>query len=129
MACSLDCYRESSLVLRAVACDSSGKDLASLRNILAKLVDILVIDLAHLFAAEYADFLSSASASSLHRRVASIFCISHCEFLHSFLRAGLSGLRSLIERQFLIDSIRNVHEAIARRGFARYRLGRTLLRR
>ena len=82
MTCSLDGYGQGSLVLCTVAGDSSGKDFSSLRYVAFQLVYVLVIDLVVLFSAEYANFLSSASASSLHGRVSiSIFTVSHGLFL------------------------------------------------
>ena len=64
MSSSLDCYRQSSLMLSAVSGDSSWKDLTSLRDVLSQLCYILVIDLVILFATEYTYFFSSASAAS-----------------------------------------------------------------
>ena len=83
MTCSLNCNRQCTLMLCTVSGDSSGKDLASLRNILAQLSCILVIDLIIFFAAEYANFFSSASASSLHGRIRSFasVIVSHDGFL------------------------------------------------
>ena len=82
MTCSLDSYCQRSLVLRAIAGDSSGKDLASLRNISLQLIGILIIN--HIvFSTEYANLFSSAhTASALHRRIA-FFCfiISHDRYL------------------------------------------------
>lgn len=68
MSCALDRYCKRSLVLRAVSCDSSGKNLTSLGDISAQLVAVLVIDYI-IFAAEYADFLSSAHASLFLREI------------------------------------------------------------
>ena len=53
MACPLNGKCKRALMLRAVSCDPSRKDLAALRDISLQLVDILVADLAF-FAAEYA---------------------------------------------------------------------------
>ena len=58
---TLDSQCNGTLMLSAVAGDSSRKDLAALRDISLKLVYVLVADLAVL-AAEYADFLSPAEA-------------------------------------------------------------------
>ena len=66
-------------MLCTVACDSSRKDLTSLRDVSLELVYILVIDLIVLFTTENANFFSSAhAASSLHRSIASIFIECHC---------------------------------------------------
>ena len=46
MACSLDCERKRALMLCAVSCDPSRKDLAAFRDVSLQLVDILVADLA-----------------------------------------------------------------------------------
>ena len=62
MACTLDGCCQLSLMLCAVACDTSRKDLAALGDVALKLVDILVADLVVL-AAEYADLLSSAETA------------------------------------------------------------------
>ena len=56
MSCSLDRGGQRSLMRCAGTGNSSGKDLAALRNILTKLGSILVIDRAVL-AAENADLL------------------------------------------------------------------------
>ena len=62
MTCTLDGQCNGTLMLRAVACDSSRKDLAALGDVSLQLVDILVADLT-VVAAEYADFLSSAESA------------------------------------------------------------------
>ena len=68
----LDGNGQRSLVLRAVAGDPSGKDLASLGYVSFQLVHVLVIDDV-IFSAKYADFLSSAhAASSLCRSIRSV---------------------------------------------------------
>ena len=78
VTCSLDSNSQSSLMFCTVSGDSSRKDLSSLGNVSFQFVNILVIDLVILFATEYANFLSSASASSLHGRIAFLcFIVSH----------------------------------------------------
>ena len=67
VACSLDRTGECSLVSSASACDSSGKNLAALGDILAKLCDVLVIN-GIVFAAEDANFSLSMEAASLSER-------------------------------------------------------------
>jgi len=64
VACTLDCKCDRTLMLCAVTCDSSRKDLAALRDVSLQLIDILVADFTVL-AAEYADFLSSAESALL----------------------------------------------------------------
>ena len=59
LASSLDSYGELSLVESAVAGNTSGENLSSLRGELSKLSDILVIDLGNLILAEDANLLSS----------------------------------------------------------------------
>ena len=61
LASSLNSYSELSLVKSAVAGNTSGEDLSSLRNELSELCNILVIDLGYLVLAEDANFLSSVS--------------------------------------------------------------------
>ena len=83
VTCSLDRYSERSLMLCTVACDSSRKDLTSLRDVSLELVYILLIDLVVLFTTENANFFSSAhAASSLHRSIASI--LIECHYYSSF---------------------------------------------
>ena len=67
VACSLDRTGECSLVSSASACDSSGKNLAALGDILAKLCDVLVIN-GIVLAAEHANFSLSMEAASLSER-------------------------------------------------------------
>jgi hypothetical protein len=67
MAGSLDGTGECSLVSRACAGDSSGKNLAALGDILAKLSYVLVIN-GIVFAAEDANFSLSMEAASLSER-------------------------------------------------------------
>ena len=64
MAGTLNSDCDCTLMLCAVACNSSRKNLAALRDISLKLVYVLVADLT-VFAAEYADFLSSAESALL----------------------------------------------------------------
>ena len=63
MASSLDCCCQLSLMLCAVSCDSSRKDLATLGDISLKLLDILVADCVILVATEYANLSSSAESA------------------------------------------------------------------
>src|SRR5699024_9632693 len=98
VTCSLDSNCQSSLMFRTVSCDSSGKNLSSFGNILSQFCYILVIDLIIFFAAEYTNFFSSASASSLHGRVRSFASIvSHDSFLlfFQFSYGSLSVFRYL----------------------------------
>ena len=53
MTCSLNSNSQSSLMFCTVSCDSSRKDLTSLRNIFSEFCYILVIDLIVFFTAEY----------------------------------------------------------------------------
>src|SRR5699024_3102063 len=71
---------------------------------------IFVADLVVLFSTEYADFFSSASASSLHGRIRSLtFIVSHdCYLLYRIVRP----VRTLVEWQFLVDSIRDIHKYV-----------------
>lgn len=62
MARALDGCGQLTLMLGAVARNSSGKDLAPLRNISLQLIYILVADLT-VSAAEYADLLSSVKSA------------------------------------------------------------------
>ena len=62
MTGTLDSCGDFTLMLCAVSCDSSRKDLASLRDESLQLVDILVAD-DIVFAAEYTDFLSSVETA------------------------------------------------------------------
>ena len=64
MTSTLNSQCDGTLMLCAVACNSSRKNLAALRDISLKLVYVLVADLT-VFAAEYADFLSSAESALL----------------------------------------------------------------
>ena len=60
MTSALDGNCQSSLMLSACSADSSGKDLTTLRDVLLKLVNILVIDNGTCFHTEAANlFLSS----------------------------------------------------------------------
>ena len=59
LASSLDSYGELSLVKSAVAGNTSGKDLCSLRGELSELCDILVVDVSNLILAEDTNLLSS----------------------------------------------------------------------
>ena len=77
MACPLNGKCKRALMLCAVSCDPSRKDLAAFRDVSLQLVDILVADLAF-FAAEYADFLSSAESARFSSVSAfSVSLISH----------------------------------------------------
>ena len=85
MSCSLNFNCKSSLMFCTVSCDSSWKDFTSFRNIFSEFCYILVIDFIIFFTAEYTNFFSSASASSLHWRVRSFASIvSHDCFLLSY---------------------------------------------
>ena len=64
MTSTLNSQSDGTLMLCTVACNPSRKDLAALRDISLKLVNILVADFTVL-AAEYADFLSSAESALL----------------------------------------------------------------
>ena len=59
LASSLDSYGELSLVKSAVAGNTSGEDLCSLRDELSELSGILVVDIVHFILAEDANLLSS----------------------------------------------------------------------
>ena len=76
MTGALDCCCQLSLVLGAIACDSSGKNLAALGDVSLELVHILVIDLI-ISAAEDADFLSSVEAA-LSSESAFTICFLKC---------------------------------------------------
>ena len=110
LACSLDCDCQSSLMLCAVAGNSSGKDLASLRNILLQLRYILVIDLVVLFSTEHADFFPSVYRSASGS--IALICKRHNKT--SLRKKGISGCPAslLFKRQLLIDSVRNVDESV-----------------
>ena len=77
---SLDRDSKRSLMLRAVPGDPSRKNLASLRDILSQLCDVLVIDLTRLFSTEDADFLSSVHRSAA-RGIASFLRKRHDPYL------------------------------------------------
>ena len=86
MAGSLDRDGQSSLVLGAIAGDTSGQDLAALGDVLSQLAGILIVDTIVDVAAEHADFLSSAESAFLSEAAltsGSAFIISHglCSFL------------------------------------------------
>lgn len=86
MSCPLDCNGERSLVLCAVTGDPSGKDLASLGNVSAELIAVLVVD--HIIlAAEHADFFPSAHPSLFLREIRLIRFIE-CHNLTSILHSG-----------------------------------------
>ena len=69
MTSSLNSYGQCSLMLCAIAGDTTRKDLASLRHVSLQLVGILVINYI-ILTAEYTNFLSSAkSAFFSHRRI------------------------------------------------------------
>ena len=73
---TLNSQSDGTLMLCAVACDPSRKNLAALRDVSLKLVYVLVADLTVL-AAEYADFLSSAESALLSSKSAfTAFAIS-----------------------------------------------------
>ena len=99
VARALDGCGQLTLMLGAVARNSSGKDLAPLRNLSLQLIYILVADLAFL-ATEYANFLSSAEStrfSSVSTFTAfAISLISHCQLssLSSCLPEG--GFSSIV---------------------------------
>ena len=63
MTCSLHCYSDGSLVLRAGSCHSSRQDLSTLRNIFFQFVRIFVVD-DIVFSTENTYFSSSARTSS-----------------------------------------------------------------
>ena len=110
MACPLNGKCKRALMLRAVSCDPSRKDLAALRDISLQLVDILVADLAF-FAAEYADFLSSAESArfssvsafsvSLIRHLSSPFYLSPSDGKHVIFQ--LNGSSSSIPSGIFIN--------------------------
>ena len=109
MSCSLDCYCKSSLMFCTVSCDSSRKNFSSFRNIFLLFCYILVIDLVIFFSTEYADFFSSASRTSSLKsafRSASLF-VSH------------DDSPFLIERQLLINTIRDIHKSVSCRSARR----------
>ena len=111
VSCTLDRYSERSLVLCAVAGDSSRKNLASLRDVSLELSGILVIDRLCLRAAEYADLSSSADSCSSRSRVLR-FIRLHCWHL----KILLNGSRSSVERKSLIfNPVRNIHKAVTDR--------------
>ena len=80
MTGSLDRSGQRSLVGSAGTGDPSGKDLAALRHILAKLRDVFVIDRI-VFAAKYTDFLFSMEAASFSERRFFSLGISHIYLL------------------------------------------------
>ena len=72
---------------RTCAGDSSGKNLAALRNILAELASILVVDGAVLAAEDTDLFLSVEAASLSERGICFILFIkSHFLYLLQYLR-------------------------------------------
>ena len=62
MTGALDCRCQLTLMLGAIAGDSSRKDLPALRDISLELIHVLVADLT-VFSAEYTDFLSSVKSA------------------------------------------------------------------
>ena len=83
MTSSLDRCGELSLVCGACACDPSGKDLAALRNKLAELSAVLVINCI-IFTAENTNLLFSVEiALSSERGIALLGLIKSHDFLQS----------------------------------------------
>ena len=80
MTGSLDRSGQRPLMSSAGACDPSGKDLSTLRHILAKLRNIFIIDRV-VFAAKNADFLFSVEAASFSERRFFSLGISHIYLL------------------------------------------------
>ena len=140
MTRSLDCYCKSSLMLCTVACDSSWKNLSSLRNISFQLIGILIINHAVLLTAENTYFFSSANAASSHFGAFGFIRFIECHWyfllykisgaaaLWAFpvLSGGpIPGISRLVKRKALVfNSVRNIHKSIAdcagrRRAFSR----------
>ena len=80
MTGSLDRSGQRSLVGSAGTGDPSGKDLAALRHILAKLRSVFIVDRIVL-AAKYANFLFSMEAASFSERRVFSLGISHIYLL------------------------------------------------
>ena len=96
MACPLNGKCKRALMLRAVSCDPSRKDLAALRDISLQLVDILVADLI-ILAAEHTDFLSSVE-SAFSSETALTVCSLLSHDLFSFIN---TASRSCLIRAFM----------------------------
>ncbi len=79
---SLDGNRQRSLVLRAVSCDSSRKDLAALGDESLELIGILVIN-DIILSAEHTNLFSSMHGASPCRSVACVFSIVRHLFVSS----------------------------------------------
>ena len=93
LASSLDSYGELSLVESAVAANTSGENLSSLRGELSKLSDILVIDLGNLILAEDANLLSSVTLTECRTIIVfhEFYHLSDSRFLYYTHRSEPSG--------------------------------------
>jgi len=68
LAAVLHGHSDVALVLAAAAADTTGADLAAVRDVLAKQTGVLVVDVGHLVLAELADlFLGLAGRRLGHR--------------------------------------------------------------
>ena len=107
LASSLDSYGELSLVKSAVAGNTSGETLSSLRGELSKLSDILVIDLGNLILAEDANLLSSMSLTICRTLIVfhKFKHLSDSRFLYYTNRSEPSGQRTicLLEGKALVS--------------------------
>lgn len=137
MTRSLDCGCQLTLMCCACTCNSSRKNLPCFRNILAQFCRILVIDYVILPTEDTDLLLSVKCSSALERLAACCLCIRHNQILHksSVFRMSIHfcGLLSWIphavpehaavsdhiknphpsiERELLINSVRNVHETV-----------------
>ncbi len=87
MTSTLDGNCKSSLMLSACSADSSGKDLSTLRDVLLKSVNILIIDNCTCFYTEAADFFLSSDDSlpygSFSIGLLLVLCKRHDAFLLS----------------------------------------------
>ena len=82
MTCTLDSLCQLALMSCACACHSAGQDLASVRNILAELSCILVIDVLYLICAELADLSTTSVVSGTLGTLGALcsFSCLHVEF-------------------------------------------------
>ncbi len=97
MTGSLDRNRQRSLVLCAVSCDSSRKDLPALGDKSLELVGILVVN-DIILSAEHTNLFSSVHGASPCRSVACVFSIIRHLFVSSLTGASLMRRSVLIKR-------------------------------
>jgi len=121
VSCSLDSDCKLSLMLCASTCNSSGKNLASFRNVLAKLENVLVIDELGLFCTEVADLLLSLSAERLlhffiHFKIPPVEIFSS-KNLRREGRLPLKVLQRLLQRSLAVQRELNRSAALSRSRF------------